>query len=1447
MKTKRISVGAAVLLGSAGLTLAAQSARNFAVVERNAHSKVMQSVRVATNSAGQSVNITNRYTVLGNGMNKQDAAGNWVECVPVVRSFPSGIVCTGANYRVLLKPNLNRQGSVDYEGSDGLRIVSHPLAIAYFDPESGQRVWLSQISDCQAQVVSNKVIYANAFTNGGLEAAVIYHYGRGQFHQNVVLTKKPAASPADLGMGTRTRLEIVTEIVQAPNPAKTNRFLHTEKDVSIRSRMTEPDLIDETLIFSPNVRMPLGFAFPNNVEEGSQTRRIPVAKRLRTMASGRTVLIESVEWTKIRAELDKLPRRFAAIAYPIPETLLAADVPARPAPDGPDAPFEKHLAQTLESGPVQIVGLTAKEPEGLVVDYQILGSAYSPGTGTYLVEDSEGYMSGSLGGDIVIKFRAGGCLRTGNFAPQGGNITLTSADDDSVGEIIEDSTGVPSGYYGYFQIDGDISDGFGNLDCRYMTVGIDFTYANQYITRGGWIFRHCGVGLRLSAEDLVFLGSSDNFQVCDVETPVEGVGSSYSPTISEANCWDLDSNGLGDDWERQNFGRIGQDPSGDPDGDGLPNWVEQQADTNPNVPDPLRIATHFENLFANQQTVTGTCEILSGVPWQMAVLVNNTNITATNWQGYSSNFSVTLGSTDGVYSVLVAVRSYPTNIPVQVDFTELTLDRVAPELTFTNPIVVAGAATVMKPYLQLQGFGNEPLASLTYDITNATNWRTNEFAAVVDQFFDTNLFDFTTNYFQAYDVELTNGLNQITLSVKDRAGNVTVTNLNVTLSYAGATNPPTLQVTWPPADGQVSGNSFYLRGKISDETAGLVAQVIGGGVTNSVGGIVERNGLFWVENLPLAAGTSGVTLIATDAAGNVRTTNFNVVKSTVALAITSRPDGSQLYNSVGTVSGTVSDASYSVSVNEVSATVETDGSWTADNVPIRGLGTAAFDLQAMRSGDPVVHRSEAVEMPPVLMVASHFMRQVISQPGTTATWQKSFTQSQEVSGGLPRLRYHGTALQMYYDDYGWSGVDYDWSDNDANGTYHSYNSLGGSSSGVIQEGRVMSLPDTQVDHIWTEGNSTMQRAVTHSFARGVRHEWPNGSTWTTVETFGAHTRWTLYTGGKATVNRKALHWIGVGPLIYGKPEGTPWYYTPTYVPPFVTVNGKPTGSDGRAYFVWPDNAPINVDINVAGAKHAEIMPGHGKHYLIHLTQCAALIDPNPERLNLGVGEEVDFSLEGLQMTWPEQPQWEVLGAGTVSPQFGSSTLFTAPSMRTLTSVRVWVRDVQLQESFFVLEPSGVEVTKRSLETFTPGDVGAGMHHNVVLQPMNVSFGKVEIIEPAEPTTGIEGFFSYLTPPTHEGNGAGIWRPVNCGNLVMGPPINDFDVAGWKTSAWPEGQFGKFTWPINARWRVEGTSTDYPLSGWTGQKVIVETSGAVTVQKFGHQIRRLRGQYEGIYQ
>ncbi len=46
-----------------------------------------------------------------------------------------------------------------------------------------------------------------------------------------------------------------------------------------------------------------------------------------------------------------------------------------------------------------------------------------------------------------------------------------------------------------------------------------------------------------------------------------------------------------------------------------------------------------------------------------------------------------------------------------------------------------------------------------------------------------------------------------------------------------------------------SGDAFYVRGWINDETASVKAQIVDGGVTNELAGLVERDGTFWVGGL----------------------------------------------------------------------------------------------------------------------------------------------------------------------------------------------------------------------------------------------------------------------------------------------------------------------------------------------------------------------------------------------------------------------------------------------------------------------------------------------------------------------------------------------------------------------------------------------------------------------
>jgi len=406
---------------------------------------------------------------------------------------------------------------------------------------------------------------------------------------------------------------------------------------------------------------------------------------------------------------------------------------------------------------------------------------------------------------------------------------------------------------------------------------------------------------------------------------------------------DTDGDGLLDGWSWTHFGHVygsaGDQtrPTDDYDGDGTSNLDEQTSGTDPNT---VVFTLSVTNQYSRLNPALVQVVVSGGAPSKIAVVVDSTNFASAIWENYtSSNITINLGVNGSWHDLRIGLRGRNETASQTWRGLRIKPDISAPALSITSP-----ASAITTPMIQLRGFSTEPLSSIAYTLGTVTNRR----AFILDQHYDTNTFEFTTNSFQAFDLPLILGTNIVTLMAVDLAGNQTTTNFTFTL--LSDTNAPTLNFVWPHQAMKLSGTNFTIRGQLDDPTALVIASMIDtNGVTNSFDGLVERDGKFWVENLPLMPGTNTVSLTVVDTWTNVLNTNLTVLKSLVEVSINPVSD-SQIWENYVTVSGTVGDTNLIIWVNGVGANI-TGTNWTANGVSLGTTATANVSVTAYPSGE----------------------------------------------------------------------------------------------------------------------------------------------------------------------------------------------------------------------------------------------------------------------------------------------------------------------------------------------------------------------------------------------------------------------------------------------------------------------------------------------------------------
>lgn len=407
---------------------------------------------------------------LASGLNRWDADQNqWQPAEARFESHPEGyFLARFTQHQATLSSDLNRQAAVELLAPDGVRLRSAILGLALVDAASGRNVLLAELKSCRGvQVSPTEIVYPSAFD--GLEADVRYVVDLDRFEQDVIIRRRiPPELVSDLGLDpSQTRLLVLTEFFDPPRP-----------DTYVR-RLPLADgqtLTDQELSFGA-MRMGPGQASAVGVD-GPQ---IPVHKSWETL-DGRQFLIEAVPYLALLRVSESLP----ALSRQQSESLKArvrrtVDVgtPGRTAPGAEpnlqlpeprQARSKPHFLETDDSPGEPWSRSAANAPvppssallaDGVVIDYAL---TLTPSISDFTFKSDTTYhirgvltLAGTttIEGGCVVKFAPGGIARivvegpvrclTAAYRPA----IFTARDDDSVGEIVPDSTGDPTTcYYG---------------------------------------------------------------------------------------------------------------------------------------------------------------------------------------------------------------------------------------------------------------------------------------------------------------------------------------------------------------------------------------------------------------------------------------------------------------------------------------------------------------------------------------------------------------------------------------------------------------------------------------------------------------------------------------------------------------------------------------------------------------------------------------------------------------------------------------------------------------------------------------------------------------------------------------------------------------------------------------------------------------------------------------
>jgi hypothetical protein len=464
----------------------------YSVVQRDANSRVWQRTTYERDSNGELIPHLHSYIEIATGMHYQKD-GRWVESKEEIDIVPTGGAAAVQGQHQIYFPYDIYNGVIEIVTADGERLKARPLAISYFDGVNN--VMIAQLTNSAGLLVSsNQVIYTNAFTD--IDADLLCTYRRSGFECDLVFRSQPPTPEAYGLNSSNTRLELLTEFFDTPEPqqiAPQTPEIPFQSATAVNAPVAQPsepilEMADTTLQFG-SMTMIRGKVFTLNEPNGSTSSvSSPASPATGTPSSGvsasdtpvsktwakiegRTFLIEEAPVATVSVELQSLPTTRSSGNLTLHKPSTSRSLPP------------SRIAQ-ISTNRLEIVSAAISRP-GVVMDYNIVNSQTNltfRGDMTYYVSDTVNlYGTNVIEGGAVIKYDTNqtcsvnilGAVRclTGPYHPA----VFTSTTDSSVGESVSSSSPPPCTGSIYFQIRNDFTEDLSvNIyddDYNYMVSG----------------------------------------------------------------------------------------------------------------------------------------------------------------------------------------------------------------------------------------------------------------------------------------------------------------------------------------------------------------------------------------------------------------------------------------------------------------------------------------------------------------------------------------------------------------------------------------------------------------------------------------------------------------------------------------------------------------------------------------------------------------------------------------------------------------------------------------------------------------------------------------------------------------------------------------------------------------------------------------------------------------